>query len=225
MSGSLLRSTGVVSLMTLVSRVMGFLRDVLMASLFAASAATDVFFVAFRIPNLFRRLFAEGAFAQAFVPVLTETKTTRTPEQVKALVDVVAGTLAGVLLLITAVAMAGAPVVLWIFAPGFADQPEKFELGVTLLRWTFPYLLLISLTAFIAGILNAYGRFAGPAVNPVWLNVCMIVAAWFFAPTVEALAIAVFMAGIVQLLFLLPAVARQERGDDGVEQQAELRGR
>lgn len=205
---SLLKSTGVVSGMTLVSRVMGFLRDVLMASLFAASAATDVFFVAFRIPNLFRRLFAEGAFAQAFVPVLAETKTTRTPEQVKALVDVVAGTLAGVLLLITAVAMVGAPVVLWIFAPGFADQPEKFELGVTLLRWTFPYLPLISLTAFIAGILNAYGRFAGPAVNPVWLNLCMIAAAGFFAPSVEALAIAVFMAGVVQLLFLLPAVAR-----------------
>jgi len=208
MAASLLKSTGVVSLMTLVSRVLGFVRDILMATLYGVSAATDVFFVTFRIPNLFRRLFAEGAFAQAFVPVLTETKTLRTPEEVKALVDVVAGTLAGVLFIITALAVLGAPLVLMIFAPGFADQPEKFSLGVDLLRWTFPYLLLISLTAFLAGILNAYGRFAGPALNPVWLNVCMITAAWFFSPSVEALAISVLLAGLVQLLFLLPAVAK-----------------
>jgi len=208
MAGSLLKSTGVVSLMTLVSRVLGFVRDILMAALYGANAATDVFFVTFRIPNLFRRLFAEGAFAQAFVPVLTEAKTVRTPAEVKALVDVVAGTLAGVLLLVTALAVLGAPIVLLIFAPGFADQPEKFALGVELLRWTFPYLMLMSLTAFVAGILNTYGRFAWAAVNPVWLNVCMIVAAWFFAPSVEALAIAVLAAGLVQLLFLLPAVAR-----------------
>ncbi|MGH8442181.1 MAG: murein biosynthesis integral membrane protein MurJ [Nevskiaceae bacterium] len=208
MAGSLLKSTGVVSLMTLASRVLGLVRDVLLATLYGVSAATDVFFVTFRIPNLFRRLFAEGAFAQAFVPVLTEAKTVRTPEEVKALVDVVAGTLAGVLLIVTALAVLGAPLVLLLFAPGFADQPEKFALGVELLRWTFPYLLLISLTAFIAGVLNAYGRFALAALNPIWLNVCMIVAAWFFSPSVEALAISVLAAGLVQLLFLLPAVAR-----------------
>ena len=209
MAGSLLRSTGVVSLMTLASRVLGFVRDILMAALFGVSAATDVFFVAFRIPNLFRRLFAEGAFAQSFVPVLTEAKTVRTPEEVKALVDVVAGTLAGVLLIITALAVLGAPLVLLVFAPGFADQPEKFALGVELLRWTFPYLFFISLTAFVGGILNAYGKFAMAAVNPIWLNVCMITAAWFFAPSVEALAISVLAAGLVQLLFLLPAAARR----------------
>jgi len=208
MAGSLLKSTGVVSLMTLASRVLGFVRDILLAAQFGVSAATDVFFVAFRIPNLFRRLFAEGAFAQSFVPVLTEAKTVRTPEEVRALVDVVAGTLAGFLLLITALAVLGAPLVLIVFAPGFADQPEKFALGVELLRWMFPYLMLISLTAFLAGILNACGRFALAAVNPIWLNVCMIAAAWFFAPSVEALAIAVLAAGLVQLLFLLPAVAR-----------------
>jgi len=208
MAGSLLKSTGVVSLMTLVSRVLGFVRDILMAALFGVSAATDVFFVTFRIPNLFRRLFAEGAFAQSFVPVLTETRTVRTPEEVRALVDVVAGTLAGVLLIITALAVLGAPLVLFVFAPGFANQPEKFALGVELLRWTFPYLLLISLTAFVGGILNAYGKFASAALNPMWLNVCMITAAWFFAPSVEALAISVLIAGLVQLLFLLPAVAR-----------------
>jgi putative peptidoglycan lipid II flippase len=208
MAASLLKSTGVVSLMTLASRVLGFVRDILMAALFGVSAATDVFFVAFRIPNLFRRLFAEGAFAQSFVPVLTEAKTIRTPEEVKALVDVVAGTLAGVLLIITALAVLGAPLVLLVFAPGFADDVAKFEQGVTLLRWTFPYLFFISLTAFLGGILNAYGKFAMAAVNPIWLNVCMITAAWFFAPSVEALAISVLAAGLVQMLFLLPAAAR-----------------
>jgi putative peptidoglycan lipid II flippase len=208
MAGSLLKSTGVVSLMTLVSRVLGFVRDILMVTLFGATAATDVFFVAFRIPNLFRRLFAEGAFSQAFVPVLSEARTTRSEAEVKALVNTVAGTLAGVLSVITALALVGAPAIMWLFAPGFSQNPEKFALGVELLRWTFPYLLLISLTAFLGGILNAYGKFALPAVNPVWLNFCMITAAWFFAPSVEALAISVLMAGVVQLLFLLPAVAR-----------------
>lgn len=208
MAASLLRSTGVVSLMTLVSRVLGFVRDILMVTLFGANAATDVFFVAFRIPNLFRRLFAEGAFSQSFVPVLSEARATRTEQEVKALVDVVAGTLAGILTLITALALLGAPLIMWVFAPGFAQNPEKFALGVELLRWTFPYLMLISLTAFLGGILNAYGKFALPAVNPVWLNFCMITAAWFFAPSVEALAISVLVAGLVQLLFLLPAAAR-----------------
>jgi putative peptidoglycan lipid II flippase len=208
MAGSLLKSTGVVSLMTLVSRVLGFVRDILMVTLFGASAATDVFFVAFRIPNLFRRLFAEGAFSQSFVPVLSEARATRSEAEVRVLVNTVAGTLAGVLTIITALALVGAPAIMWVFAPGFADQPAKFALGVELLRWTFPYLLLISLTAFLGGILNAYGKFALPAVNPVWLNFCMITAAWFFAPSVEALAISVLLAGLVQLLFLLPAVAR-----------------
>ena len=205
---SLLKSTGVVSAMTLLSRVLGFAREVITAALFGVSASMDVFFVAFRIPNLFRRLFAEGAFSQAFVPVFTEAKTQRTPEEVKALVDVVAGTLAGILTVITALGVLAAPLVMWLFAPGFAGDPQKFALGIELLRWTFPYLLLISLTALVAGILNSYGKFAGPAFNPVWLNVCLIAAAWFYAPSVVALAIAVFVAGIVQLLFLLPAVAR-----------------
>jgi putative peptidoglycan lipid II flippase len=206
MSASLLKSTGVVSLMTLLSRVLGFVRDVLIATAYGVSAATDVFFVTFRIPNMFRRLFAEGAFAQSFVPVLSEARAQRTPEEVRALVDVVAGTLAGVLLVVTALAVLGAPLVLLAFAPGFADSPDKFALGVELLRWTFPYLLLVSLTAFLAGILNAYGRFASAAFNPAWLNVCMITAAAVFAPSVEALAIAVLLAGLVQLLFLLPGV-------------------
>lgn len=207
MAGSLLKSTGVVGTMTFVSRVLGFIRDQLQARLFGAGAGMDVFFVAFRIPNLFRRLFAEGAFTQAFVPVLSEARSTRSEAEVKQLVDVVAGTLAGTVGLLTAAAVLGAPLIMYLFAPGFAHQsPEKFALGIELLRWTLPYLPLISLTAFIAGILNAYGKFAQAAFNPTWMNVCLIVAAWVWAPSVEALAIAVFISGIVQLAFLLPAV-------------------
>ena len=208
MSSNLFRSSGVVSLMTLISRLLGFVRDVLQASLFGAGAAMDVFFVAFRIPNLFRRLFAAGAFQQAFVPVLTETRNTRSPAEVRALVDVVSGTLGGFLLLFTAVAVIAAPLLMGAFAPGFADDPEKFEQGVRLLRWTFPYLMFMSLAALVSGILNAYGKFAIPALTPVWLNIVMIAAALLYAPSVEALAIAVFFAGIVQLLFQLPAVAK-----------------
>src|ERR1700752_1251105 len=162
MAGSLLKSTGTVSAMTFLSRVLGFVREILFAALLGTGAAMDVFFVAFRIPNLFRRLFAEGAFTQAFVPVFTEARAQRTPDEVKRLVDVVAGTLAGVLALLTGLAMLGAPLVMWLFAPGFADDPAKFGQGVRLLRWTFPYLPLISLTALAGGILNAYGKFAGP---------------------------------------------------------------
>ena len=207
MAGSLLKSTGVVSSMTLVSRVLGFVREILFAAQIGMGAAMDVFFVAFRIPNLFRRMFAEGAFTQAFVPVFTETRAQRTPEELKRLVDVVSGTLAGVLAIITALAMLGAPAVMFLFAPGFADDAQKFAQGIELLRWTFPYLFFISLTALAAGILNAHGKFAGAAFNPVWLNVCLIAAAWWYG-TAEALAIGVFVAGIVQLLFLLPSVAK-----------------
>lgn len=208
MSRELLRSTGVVGLMTLLSRILGFVRDVLQASLFGAGAAMDAFFIAFRIPNLFRRMFAEGAFSQAFVPVLSEARQTQSPEAVRELVSVVSGTLAGVLLMLTAVCVAGAPLLISLFAPGFADEPEKFAQAVTMLRWTFPYLLFVSLVALCAGVLNAWGRFGAPAFAPVWLNVCLIVAALAFAPNATALAIAVFAAGVVQLLFLLPYMAR-----------------
>lgn len=206
MSRSLLKSTGIVSLMTLVSRLLGFVRDVLQAALFGAGAGMDAFFVAFRIPNLFRRMFAEGAFSQAFVPVLGETREKGTDADVQDLVNVVAGTLGGFLLILTAVAVIGAPALMWLFAPGFADDAEKFALGVEMLRWTFPYLLLISLVAFAGGILNTYGRFAVPAFTPVWLNVCLIAAALWYHPSVLSLAIAVFVAGVVQLLFQLPAL-------------------
>lgn len=207
-SRSLARSTGVVGLATLLSRVLGFVRDVLQAALFGASAAMDAFFIAFRIPNLFRRMFAEGAFQQAFVPVFKEAQVHATEEEQRRLVDNVASALGAFLLLVTALGVLGAPLLMSLFAPGFRADAEKFETAVTLLRWTFPYLLFISLAALASGILNASGRFAIPAITPVWLNVCLIVAALWYAPSVEALAIAVLVAGVIQLLFQLPAIMR-----------------
>lgn len=204
---SLIQSSSVVGIWTLLSRVLGFVRDVVFARLFGASMATDAFFLAFKIPNFFRRLFAEGAFSQAFVPVINEYKTNR-PDEVKALVSNVYGTLAAILLLITTVAMAAAPLVTLVFAPGFADEPEKYALATDMLRITFPYLFFISLTAMAGGVLNTYGRFAVPAFTPVLLNVCLITAAivftHYFDPPIMAVAWGVFVAGLVQLLFQIP---------------------
>lgn len=208
---SLAKSTGVVGAMTLLSRMLGFLRDVILAVIFGAGAGMDAFLVAFKIPNFMRRLFAEGAFAQSFVPVLSATRTQECDEDVQALVDVVAGTLGIILLGITAVGVIAAPVLIYIFAPGFSGSPEQFDLAVSLLRLTFPYLLFISLTAFAGGILNTYGRFSIPAFTPVLLNICMIAAALWVSPLFAqpeiALAIGVFVAGGVQLIFQLPFLA------------------
>ncbi len=211
MTSTLLRSTFVVSCMTLISRVLGLVRDVLLATLFAASAGMDAFLVAFKIPNFGRRLFAEGAFSQAFVPVLSATRS-QNPEEVKELVDVVAGTLGGILAVITLAGVLAAPVLVMIFAPGFVDDGNKFEMSSAMLRFTFPYLLFISLTAFAGGILNTYGRFAVPAFTPVFLNLCLISAALWLSPRFEqpvmALALGVLAAGIVQLGIQLPFLAR-----------------
>jgi len=207
-SKTLLKSTGVVSLMTLLSRVSGFLRDMVYAQVFGAGAATDAFFVAFKIPNFMRRLFAEGAFALAFVPVFAEYREKRSAAELQDLVDRVAGALGVVLFAVTAVGVVAAPGLIWIFAPGFTGDPDKYELTVAMLRITFPYLLFISLTAFAGGILNSCGRFAVPAVTPVLLNICLITAALVVAPSLDepimALAWAVFVAGVVQLLLQLP---------------------
>lgn len=208
MSSSLLKSTGVVSLMTLVSRVLGFGRDVLLATLFGAGAGMDAFLIALKIPNFGRRVFAEGAFSQAFVPVFTETRTREDHAAVRELTAVVMGTLAGVLGLITLVGCLAAPWLVWVFAPGFGADPAKHALGSELLRWTFPYLMFISLTAMAAGILNAYGRFAVPAITPVLLNLCLIASALIDPGSVEILAYAVFVAGILQFAFQLPWLAQ-----------------
>ncbi len=212
-SVSLLRSSGVVGVMTLVSRVLGLVRDVVIAGYFGASGSADAFFVAFKIPNFLRRLFAEGAFSQAFVPVLSEYRSQRDLAAVRLLVQRVAGSLGSVLLLVTLIGVLGAPLLAALFAPGFyLAGGEKFELAAQMLRITFPYLLLISLTAFCGGILNSYERFAVPAFTPVLLNLVLILAAVvlspLFDPPILALAWGVFMAGCVQLLFQLPFLAR-----------------
>ncbi len=193
---------------TLLSRVLGFIRDLVVAHLFGANAGTDAFFVAFKIPNFFRRLFAEGAFSMAFVPVLVEYKEKRSFAELKLFVDHVAGTLGAVLLAVTIVGVLGAPVLAMIFAPGFYDDPRKMMLAADMLQLTFPYLMLISLTAFAGGILNSYGRFGVPAFTPVLLNISLISCALWLSPQMDepimALAWGVLLAGIVQLLFQYP---------------------
>lgn len=213
-SAGLLRSSFIVSTMTMLSRVLGLARDVIFARVIGAEAGADAFYVAFKIPNFFRRLFAEGAFAQAFVPVLSEYRQNGSHAAVKDLLDRVAGCLGSVLLLVTVLAVVGAPVVTAIFAPGFMDHSEKFALATEMIRITFPYLMLISLTGFAGAILNSYDRFAVPAVTPVLLNLSLICAALFVAPHFEqpvfALAWGVLAAGIVQLLFQLPFLKQIE---------------
>ena len=198
--------------MTLVSRVLGFVRDMVIAVTFGATGATDAFFVAFKIPNFLRRLFAEGAFATAFVPVLSEYRETRDRAAVRALTAHVAGTLMGVLFLVTAVGVLAAPWLILGLATGFADDAAKVALSGEMLRITFPYLLFIALTALAGGVLNTYGRFAIPALTPALLNLCLIGAALGLAPMLEepitALAWGVLLAGVTQLAFQLPFLWR-----------------
>ncbi|HZN25242.1 MAG TPA: murein biosynthesis integral membrane protein MurJ [Burkholderiales bacterium] len=209
---NLLRILATVSGMTFISRVLGFVRDAVIARAFGAGLMTDAFFVAFKIPNLLRRLFAEGAFSQAFVPILAEYKNRRGHEETRLLVDHVAALLAAALLVVTAIGVIAAPALIYITAPGFSATPEKHDLTVELLRITFPYILFISLTAFAGGILNTYSRFSVPAFTPVLLNVCFIVfALWgapYFDPPVLALAWAVFVGGAMQLAFQVPFLVR-----------------
>ena len=208
--GGLLGSSFVVSMGTMLSRVLGLVRDVVLANLLGAAPNADAFFVAFKIPNFLRRLFAEGAFAQAFVPVLTETREQGSHDAVKALVNRVAGVLGGSLFVLTALAMVMAPWVALIFAPGFSRDVAKLALTADLIVWTFPYLFFISLTGFCGAILNTYGRFAVPAYTPVLLNLSLIAAAVFWAPTMPepalGLAMGVMLAGVLQLLFQLPSL-------------------
>jgi putative peptidoglycan lipid II flippase len=209
---SLAKSIAKVGSYTFLSRVLGFVRDLVVARVFGADAGTDAFFVAFKIPNFMRRLFAEGAFSMAFVPVLNEYKAKRGFPELKRFVDDVAGALGAVLLGVTVLGVLGAPVVILVFAPGFAGDADKQALATEMLRLTFPYLLFISLTAFAGGILNTYERFGIPAFTPVLLNVSLIVCALWLAPYMErpivALAWGVFIAGVAQLAFQLPFLAR-----------------
>ncbi len=210
----LLKSSAIVSGMTMISRLFGLARDMVIAYFFGAAAGADAFFLAFRIPNFFRRLFAEGAFAQAFVPVLTGYKSSRSHEEVKELVDRTSGSLGMVLLLITLAGVLAAELVISLFAPGYIYQGDtaKFELAVDMLRLTFPYLMLISMTALSGAILNTYGRFAVPAFTPVLLNISLIGAALLLRDHLQepvmALAWGVLIAGVAQLSFQLPFLAR-----------------
>lgn len=204
---NLLKSLLTVSSMTLISRVLGFVRDAVIARTFGAGMYSDAFFIAFKLPNLLRRIFAEGAFSQAFVPILSEYKATRDEAATRGFIDRVSTLLALVLFVVTALGVLAAPVIVYVSAPGFAAVPDKFAVTVDLLRVTFPYVLFISLASLTGAILNTWSRFAVPAFTPTLLNVAFIVfALWlapWFDPPVMALAAAVFVGGVLQLGFQL----------------------
>ncbi|MCX4188326.1 murein biosynthesis integral membrane protein MurJ [Methylophaga sp. OBS4] len=211
MSEKLFKSTAVVSVMTFLSRILGFLRDIVIARMFGAGLGADVFFVAFKIPNFLRRLFAEGAFSQAFIPVLAEFRE-RGDKPLRDLIADTSGTLMAILMLITAIGMLAAPLLIMVFAPGFIIDPYKLSLAGDLLTITFPYILFISLTALAGSILNSFGKFAVPAFTPVFLNLSLIGTAIWLSPTMDqpvtALAWGVFIGGVVQLLFQIPFLLR-----------------
>jgi len=213
---SLFKAASTVSLLTLVSRITGLARELLIASTFGASAMTDAFNVAFRIPNLFRRMFAEGAFSQAFVPVLAATKASHGEAVTHLLIDRVASLLVWVLLLTCVLGVAAAPLLVWAMASGLQQDPRGFDAAVVMTRWMFPYIGFMSLVALSAGVLNTWKRFAVPAATPVLLNLSMIAAAWFGAPwlktqgiePVYALGAGVMVGGLLQLVVQIPALRR-----------------
>ncbi|XRA81300.1 murein biosynthesis integral membrane protein MurJ [Pseudomonas putida] len=205
---NLLKSLAAVSSITMISRVLGFVRDTILARIFGAGVATDAFFIAFKLPNLLRRIFAEGAFSQAFVPILAEYKTQQGEEATRTFIAYVSGLLTLVLALVTAIGILAAPWVVWATAPGFVDSTEKYALTTDLLRVTFPYIFLISLSSLAGAILNTWNRFSVPAFTPTLLNVAMIAFAVlltpYFNPPIMALAWGVLAGGLAQLLYQLP---------------------
>lgn len=196
--------------MTFLSRLTGLVRESVGFYLFGAGAAMDAFQVAWRIPNLLRRLFAEGAFSQAFVPVFAEAKTKHGAAETKLLADRVASLLALALFVVTALGVIAAPLLVYATASGFSKNAPQFDLAVLLVRFTFPYIFFISLVALAAGILNSFSKFKTPAFTPVLLNLCVIASAWWLAPQVNppilALAIGALIGGVVQLAFQVPAL-------------------
>ena len=212
----LLRSIATIGGLTMVSRVFGFARDILIAAVLGAGPVADAFFVAFKFPNLFRRLFAEGAFAAAFVPIFAGLLETEGPAKARMFAEQALSVLVTVLVVFVAVMQMAMPLAMYGMAPGFADLPEKFDLAVQFARITFPYLLFISLVSLIAGILNSYGRFAAAAATPILLNVCLIMAALALAPFTptpgHALAWGVAAAGVVQFLWLFATAGNRAFG-------------
>jgi len=212
LSGGFFRSTTLVGAYTLISRVTGLLRDMVYSRMFGAGPLMDAFLVAFKIPNFMRRLFAEGAFSQAFVPIVSEYKVQRPHDEVRELVDGAAGTLGWFLLGVTVVGVIAAPLMVLLFAPGFHADASRFEMTTEMLRWTFPYLLFISLAALASGVLNSYAKFGVPAFTSTLMNLVMIVFAAWIAPNFArpgiVLAIGVFVAGVAQLAFQVPFLLR-----------------
>lgn len=208
----LFKSLSIVSFFTLVSRLLGLVREMVIAAKFGASASTDALFVAFRIPNLLRRLFAEGAFAQAFVPILAEYRRTEGDERAKLLIAHVASLLSLLLLIISILGVLFAPYLVYLIATGFNDSSGQTELTASLMQLTFPYLLFISLTSLFASVLNTWGRFAVPAFTPALLNISFILSALYltpyFDPPIMALGLAIFLGGIAQLAFQIPFLLR-----------------
>lgn len=205
---NIVRSTGIVALMTMISRLLGFARDIVLALIFGAGPAFDAFVIAFKLPNFMRRLFAEGAFSQAFVPVLSEYRTHRAQQEVRQFVSHIAGSLGATLLLVVVIAELIAPAIILVFAPGFAQDPVRYHYATHMLHITFPYLLLIAMTAFAGAALNTYNRFALAAFTPTLLNIVLIVVAWFWAPHTQdpiyTLAWGVLIGGVVQLFAQYP---------------------
>ncbi|WP_269533917.1 murein biosynthesis integral membrane protein MurJ [Chitinimonas sp. BJYL2] len=209
---NLLKALARTSSMTMLSRVLGLAREVMNTHQFGASHAMDAFVVAFRLPNMFRRIFAEGAFSQAFVPILAEYRSQRGEAATKEFVADIAGLLTLVLIAFTVLGVIAAPVIVWLSASGFAKHTDQFELTVALTRITFPYILLISLSSLASSILNTWNRFSVPAFTPTLLNISMIAFGIFLSPYLDepifALAIAVAVGGLAQLAFQLPFLAR-----------------
>ena len=211
---NLTRQGTVVASMTGVSRISGFIRDVLLAYLFGATQYADMFFVALRVPNFFRRLFAEGAFSQAFVPVMVRYREDGLPA-LRGFLSPLSGIFAATLVLVVVLGVLGAPILTALFAPGFLDEAAQFNATVELVRITFPYLGFIALVSYTAAVLNAHNRFAIPAFTPVLLNLCLIAAALFaisqnmtLASGIVVLAWGVFISGVVQLMFQIPSMQR-----------------
>lgn len=208
---NLLRAAATVSGLTLASRVTGLIRDLIISRVFGASAETDAFNVAFRLPNLLRRLFAEGAFQQAFVPILSEVHAQESAERTRQVINHVASALFWVVLLASLAGALAAPVLVWLVASGLARDPAAFDLAASMTRWMFPYILFMSLVALSAGVLNTFRRFSVPAFTPILLNVSFIVCAIWLAPRLDqpilALAVAVVAGGVLQLAMQLPALA------------------
>ncbi len=209
---SLLKAAATVSSLTLLSRITGVVRDMLIARYFGSTGATDAFYVAFRLPNMFRRLFAEGAFSQAFVPMLSEVKATQSQDEAQAFINRIFSALAAVLLIVSVLGVLAAPLLVWLLASGLREAPENFNLAVEMTHWMFPYIFFMSMVAMCAGILNTWRKFAIPAVTPVLLNVSFIASILLLTPHLErpifAMTVAVVVGGILQLTIQIPALAK-----------------